>query len=372
MSDDYYSLLGVPRDADDRTLKSAYRRIAMECHPDRNPGDAEAEKRFKQINEAYEILKDPQKRAAYDQYGKAAFEQGGFRDSGFGSGQFSDIFENIFEEFMGGASRGHSSGRERGADLRYDLELTLEEAFSGKETAITFPITTTCEDCSGSGAEPGKKPETCQHCQGSGKQRIQQGFFMMERTCPICRGQGQIITDPCKTCSGQGQVHKDKSLKVNIPAGVDQDTRIRLSNEGASAPRGGPSGDLYIFIHLKAHKLYQRDGSTLYCSVPLSVARASLGGSIDVPCLDGTRAQVKIPAGTQNGRQFAVRGQGMPAINGRGRGDLIVTVEVEVPVNLTNRQKELMVEFLSLETGDNSPQSTGFFEKIRDYFEGRT
>ena len=377
---DYYEVLGVDRQADDKTLKSAYRKLAMQYHPDRNPGDAAAEARFKEVNEAYDVLKDPQKRAAYDRYGKAAFSGGGGFGGGFGGGahdfgggSFADIFENIFDEFMGGGRRGgNRSSAVRGSDLRYNLEISLEDAYRGRTETITVPTTVSCEPCNGSGAEPGTEPETCPTCQGMGKVRATQGFFMVERTCPTCRGTGRIIAQPCRACGGMGRVEKEKSLQVKIPAGVDEGTRIRLAGEGEAGMRGGPPGDLYIFVSLKPHPIFEREGTTLFCEVPVSISTVALGGEIEVPTLDGTRAKVKIPAGTQTGKQFRLRGKGMPSLNGSGLGDLVLQITVETPVNLTKRQRELLQEFCEIETGEQCPQSTGFFSRLKGLWEDLT
>jgi len=365
---EYYELLEVERTADDKTIKSSYRRIAMQCHPDRNPGDAEAEARFKAISEAYDVLKDPQKRSAYDRYGKAAFQNGG---PGAGGGQgfegFSDIFENIFGEFMGGG-RGGGGGRSsvrRGADLRYDLEISFEEAFSGKQQSITVDVAAECDTCDGSGAKPGTSAKSCGTCGGHGKVRTQQGFFVVERACPACHGAGQVIADPCDECHGEGRIEKTKTLDVGIPAGVDDGTRIRLTGEGEAGARGGPAGDLYIFLHLKPHKLFERDGSTLFARAPISFTTASLGGTIEVPGLDKKRHDIRIPPGIQSGKQIRQRGAGMPVLNGRGHGDLVIQVDVETPTKLTARQKELLEEFRATETGEESPQSSGFFARLK-------
>lgn len=370
---DYYELLECERGADDSTLKSSYRRLAMKWHPDKNPGDAAAEQRFKAISEAYDCLKDPQKRAAYDRFGHAAFQQGG----GGGAqdfGGFSDIFENIFGEFMGGGrqQRGRG-GATRGQDLRYDLEMTFEEAFAGKSATLEVEVAASCEPCSGSGAKPGTSARTCQTCGGAGRVAMRQGLFAVERTCPTCQGTGQIIADPCTSCAGAGRVEKAKTLNVNIPRGVDDGTRIRVAGEGEAGSRGGPTGDLYIFVHLKPHRLFKRDGTTLFAAAPISITTAALGGEIEVPGLDGKAAVVAVPHGTQTGKQFRVRGRGMPALNGGqaggGFGDLVVQVEVETPVKLTKRQRELLEEFQALETaegGKNNPRQAGFFDKLKD------
>jgi molecular chaperone DnaJ len=368
---DYYELLEVQRGADDSALKSAYRRLAMRWHPDKNPGDVQAEQRFKAISEAYEVLRDPQKRAAYDRYGHAAFQQGGGGPQDFGG--FSDIFENIFGEFMGGGGRQRGrSGPTRGADLRYDLEISLEEAFSGKAAQLEVETAVNCAPCGGTGAKPGTTARTCATCGGQGRVGMRQGLFMVERTCPACQGTGQTISDPCESCNGAGRVEKRRSLNVNVPKGVDDGTRIRVAGEGEAGLRGGPPGDLYIFVHMKPHALFKREGSTLFAIAPISITTAALGGEIEVPGLDRDVAVVRIPHGTQTGKQFRVRGRGMPALNGGmaggGFGDLVVQIEVETPVKLTKRQRELLEEFQTLEAaeeGRNTPRQSGFFEKLR-------
>ncbi|OYQ30115.1 molecular chaperone DnaJ [Sandarakinorhabdus cyanobacteriorum] len=367
---DYYELLEVERGADEAALKSAYRRLAMKFHPDRNPGDAAAEQKFKAINEAYDVLKDPQKRAAYDRFGHAAFRQGGGGGGAQDFGGFADIFESVFGEFMGGGGRGQRrGGPARGSDLRYDLEMSLEEAFAGRQATISIEVAAACDPCGGSGAKPGTSARTCTTCNGSGRVAMRQGLFMVERTCPACHGQGQIIADPCNSCGGAGRVEKRKDLNVNIPKGVDDGTRIRVAGEGEAGARGGPAGDLYIFIHLKSHPVFKRDGTTLYAEAPLSITLAALGGEIDVPSLDGEKTVIKIPAGTQTSKQFRVRGKGMPSLNGGGAGDLVIQVEVETPVKLTARQRELLEEFRAIEQtegGRNTPKSQSFFDRIKD------
>jgi molecular chaperone DnaJ len=371
MKADFYETLGVHRSADEKELKAAFRKLAMQFHPDRNPGDTACEHRFKEINEAYETLKDPQKRAAYDRFGHAAFENGGggFGANGFAGGGFADIFEDIFGDMMGARQRRSANGRERGADLRYNMEITLEEAFSGKTAQIRVPASVSCVECSGSGAKPGTQPVTCSICSGSGRVRASQGFFSIERTCPQCHGRGQIIKDPCPKCAGQGRVTEERSLSVNIPAGIEDGTRIRLAGEGEAGLRGGPSGDLYIFLSVKPHELFQRDGADLYCKVPISMTTAALGGSFEVTTLDGTQTRVKVPEGSQNGRQFRLKGKGMPVLRQPAVGDLFIQVSVETPQNLTRRQRELLEEFEKLSSNDNSPQSSGFFSRMKDFFE---
>ncbi|MGD8327394.1 MAG: molecular chaperone DnaJ [Sphingomonadales bacterium] len=374
---DYYETLGVDRGADDKALKSAFRKKAMEYHPDRNGGDSEAEVRFKEINEAYDVLKDPQKRAAYDQYGHAAFENGGMGNGGFGgggfdAGAFSDIFDDLFGDMMGGRGRGGRSGARRGNDVRYDLDVTLEEAFEGISKTISVHSAVACDTCHGTGAKEGSTPETCGTCRGVGKVRSQQGFFMVERTCPACQGAGQVISDPCKSCRGRGAVNKERSLKVSIPKGVESGTRIRLAGEGEAGSLGGPTGDLYIFITVAPHRIFQRDRENLYIQVPLPMATAILGGSIEVPVIGGGRASVKIPQGTQTGKQFRLRGKGMPTISGGPHGDMIVRANVETPSRLTKRQKELIREFSDIEAaekGASSPESTSFFDRLREFWD---
>ena len=370
VSDDYYELLEVERSAEDGAIKSSYRKLAMRWHPDKNPGDGDAEARFKAISEAYDVLKDPQKRAAYDQYGKAAFQNGGGGGDPFGGG-FSDIFEDIFGQFTGGG-RGRQRGPQRGADLRYDLEISLEDAFNGKATEITVEVSAPCEPCSGSGAKPGTSAKTCGTCGGHGKVRAQQGFFVVERPCAACQGRGQVMSDPCTSCRGEGRADKRKTLSVNVPPGVDDGTRIRLSGEGEAGARGAPAGDLYIFLHLTRHSLFERDGTTLFARAPISFTTASLGGTITVPGLDRVGHEIRIPAGIQSGKQIRQRGAGMPVLNGRGTGDMVVQIEVETPTKLTARQKELLEEFRATETGAESPQSSGFFSKLKDMWDELT
>ena len=367
MSDDYYELLEVERTADDGMIKTSYRKLAMKFHPDKNPGCDTSEARFKAISEAYDCLKDPQKRAAYDRFGKAAFQNGG-GGQGPGFEGFSDIFENIFGEFMGGG-RGRQSGPRRGADLRYDLEITLEDAFLGKATEITIDVSTRCDPCDGSGAKPGTSAKPCTTCGGRGQVRAQQGFFVVERPCPTCHGAGQVIAEPCTSCRGEGRVDKQKTLSVNIPAGVDDGTRIRLTGEGEAGARGAPVGDLYIFLHVTRHMIFERDGTTLFARAPISFTKAALGGTIDVPGLDRQHHEIRIPAGIQSGKQIRQRGAGMPVLNGRGAGDLVIQVEVETPTKMTAKQKELLEQFRETETGEECPKSTGFFDKLKAVFD---
>jgi molecular chaperone DnaJ len=367
---DYYEVLGVQRGASEAEFKAAFRKLAMQHHPDRNPGDKDCEHRFKEINEAYDVLKDPDKRAAYDRYGHAAFEHGGGGAHGFGAdfgSTFADIFEGIFG--MAGARARATSGRERGADLRFNMEITLEEAFSGKTAQVRLPTSVTCEACSGSGAKAGSKPKTCPHCNGHGRIRhTQGGFFTLERTCPSCHGRGQVIENPCPSCAGSGRVTRERTLSVNIPAGVEDGTRIRLAGEGEAGVRGGPAGDLYIFLSLAAHTFFQRDGADLHCRVPVSMVTAALGGEFEVPAIDGSKSRVKVPGGTQSGRRFRLQGKGMPVLRSKQTGDMYVQIVVETPQNLTKRQRELLAEFEKLSSKETQPESTGFFAKVKDLF----
>ena len=367
----YYETLEVERTVDDAGLKSSFRKLAMKWHPDKNPGDPACEHKFKEISEAYEVLKDGQKRAAYDRFGHAAFEQGGggMGGAGFGSGfasSFSDIFEDLFG--MAAGQRGGRGGRERGADLRYSMEITLEEAFSGKTAQINIPVAVTCEQCSGTGAKAGTKPKTCAMCNGAGRVRQAQGFFTLERTCPSCHGRGQSIESPCTSCAGQGRVQKDRALSVNIPQGVEDGTRIRLAGEGEAGVQGGPPGDLYIFLSLAAHKFFQRDGADLHCRVPVSMVTAAMGGEFEVPTIDKSKTKVKVPGGTQSSRRFRISGKGMPVLRSRQMGDMYVQVVVETPQNLTKKQKDLLAEFEKLSSGETQPEAASFFKMVKDFF----
>jgi molecular chaperone DnaJ len=371
---DYYEVLQVHREVTEAELKVAFRKLAMQHHPDRNPGSKEAEAKFKEVNEAYDILKDAQKRAAYDRFGHAAFEGGGFggRAGGFeagGFGSFSDIFNDIFEDLTGRGRGRSSGGRERGADLRYNMEIELEDAFRGKTATIRIPTSVTCESCSGTGADAGSKPTTCQTCRGHGKVRATQGFFTIERTCPTCHGAGQIIERPCRACGGQGRVRKERALNVNIPAGVEDGTRIRLAGEGEAGARGAPPGDLYIFLSIQPHPFFQRDAADLHCRVPISMVSAALGGEITVPTIDGGKAKVPITEGTQTGKQVRLRGKGMPVLRSRDVGDMYVQLFVETPKNLTKRQRELLEEFDGESSKETQPESAGFFAKVKDFFD---
>ncbi|HXH53500.1 MAG TPA: molecular chaperone DnaJ [Sphingomicrobium sp.] len=365
---DYYELLGVPRGADDGTIKAAYRRLAKEHHPDRKNGCKDSEARFKAINEAYDCLKDPQKRAAYDRFGKAAFQNGGGQDPFGGFDGFSDIFSSIFGDFMD--QRAGRANAARGADLRYDLELSLEEAFAGKEAVINVEALAQCERCAGRGCASAERcARPCGTCGGVGKVRAQQGFFVVERGCPSCRGSGEVIADPCASCGGEGRELKRRKLTVKVPAGVDERTRIRVAGEGEAGVRNAPSGDLYIFVHLKRHPIYGRDGTTLIAECPVSFTTAALGGSISLPGIDGNRIEIKIPAGIQSGEQLRHRGAGMSVLNGRGRGDLVARILVETPTKMSAKQKKLLEEFRATETGDECPAAKGFFSRIREMFQ---
>ena len=374
---DYYETLGVNRGADEKALKSAYRKLAMKYHPDRNPDDDAAEAKFKEVNEAYDVLKDDEKRAAYDQFGHAAFEGGG--PGGAGGGGFTDIFDEMFGDFMGGGRQAGNRGRagaSRGADLRYNMQISLEDAFQGRETQIRVPTAVTCEDCNGLGAAKGSHPTTCGMCQGRGKVRAQQGFFTIERTCPTCNGTGQVIEDPCQTCGGAGRVQKEKTLKVTIPAGVEDGTRIRLAGEGEAGAKGGGAGDLYIFVAVAPHRMFRRDAADLHIRVPIPMATAALGGSIEVPTIEGKRAKVTIPKGAQSGHQFRLRGKGMSVLRSQARGDIYIDVVVETPVNLSKRQEELLREFQGEKPAKGesttSPESEGFFSRVKELWEDLT
>ncbi|MTH76634.1 molecular chaperone DnaJ [Paracoccus aestuariivivens] len=378
---DYYEVLGVTRGASADEIKKAYRTKAKELHPDRNRDCKVSEAAFKEVNEAYECLKDDQKKSAYDRFGHAAFEGGGFnRGGGNGHGDFgsafADVFEDLFGDMMGRRPGGNGGGRSRasrGQDLRYNLRVSLEEAFTGAQKAISVPGSVACGGCNGTGAEGSVEPATCPTCSGMGKVRASQGFFTVERTCPTCNGQGQIVKNPCKQCQGAGRIEKERQLSVNIPAGVETGTRIRLAGEGEAGMRGGPSGDLYIFIEVQEHPIFIRDGRTLACEVPVSMVTAALGGEIEVPTIDGGRSRVKVPPGTQSGKQLRLRGKGMPPLrHGPGMngdaGDMLIELSVETPVNLTSRQRELLREFENIQA-DNSPQTQGFFHKIKGFWD---
>src|SRR6476469_849717 len=369
---DYYDLLGINRGADEAAIKAAYRKLAKECHPDRHNGCTQQTERFKAISEAYDVLKDPQKRAAYDRFGKAAFQNGGggadpFGEAGFNG--FSDIFSTIFGDFMD--QRGGRQNAARGADLRYDIELSLEDAFSGVEKAINVEALARCEVCNGRGCNRADQcSETCATCGGMGKVRAQQGFFVVERGCPTCRGSGEVISDPCGNCHGEGRALTQRKLSVKIPAGVDEGTRIRVAGEGEAGVRGAGSGDLYLFVHMKRHPIYAREGTTLIAECPVSFTTAALGGTIALPGIDGEKVDIKIPAGIQSGEQLRHRGAGMSVLNGRGRGDLVAQILVETPTRMSKEQKKLLEEFRATETGDECPAAKSFFARARDFLGG--
>ena len=374
---DFYDVLGVARDASAADIKKAYRTKAKELHPDRNKDDPESESRFKEVNEAYDILKDADKKAAYDRFGHAAFDggmggpRGGHAQQGDFASSFSDVFEDLFGDFMGGHG-GAGGGRaraQRGSDLRYNLRVTLEEAFKGSQKQINVPTSVACNSCNGTGAEGGAEPVTCPTCSGMGKVRAQQGFFTVERTCPTCGGRGQTIKNPCKVCHGAGRLEKDRALSVNIPAGVETGTRIRLAGEGEAGLRGGPSGDLYIFIEVRDHPIFLRDGVNLFCRVPIAMTTAALGGEVEVPTIDGGRSRVRVPEGSQTGKQLRLRGKGMPALRGTALGDMLIELAIETPVNLTSKQKELLREFEKL-SEENNPEGRSFFSKVRNFWDG--
>ncbi|UAW97995.1 molecular chaperone DnaJ [Halopseudomonas nanhaiensis] len=371
---DYYEVLGVERGASDAELKKAYRRLAMKFHPDRNPDDKEAEDKFKEANEAYEVLTDPNKRAAYDQYGHAGVDpnMGAGGAGGFGGANFSDIFGDVFGDIFGGAGGGRGrSSVQRGSDLRYTLELDLEEAVRGTSVTIRVPTLVSCKTCDGSGAKKGTAPVTCTTCGGHGQVRMQQGFFSVQQTCPRCHGTGKMIADPCNDCHGHGRVEEQKTLSVKVPAGVDTGDRIRLAGEGEAGVNGGPSGDLYVVVSVREHKIFQRDGKNLYCEVPISFADAALGGELEVPTLDG-RVKLKIPEGAQTGKLFRLRGKGVTPVRGGSAGDLLCRVVVETPVNLTKRQRELLEELretLEVEGSNQSPRAKSWFEGVKNFFE---
>ena len=369
---DYYKVLGVARSAEAAELKATYRKLAMKLHPDRNPDNADAERKFKEVNEAYDVLRDDEKRAAYDRYGHAAFEgaaatgAGGFE---FGGG-FADIFDEMFGDFVGGGGRGRRQANIRGADLRYNLDITLEDAFAGKQTRVRVNTSISCETCHGSGAEGGTAPTTCPSCHGAGKVRAQQGFFTVERSCPTCHGAGRVIDNPCRACAGAGRVEREKTLSVNIPAGVEDGTRIRVAGEGEAGLRGGPTGDLYIFVSIKPHRFFARDNADIHCRVPIPMMTATLGGTLEVPTVDGSRARVNVPAGTQTGQQFRLRGKGMSVLRSSAHGDMYVQAQVETPVNLTKQQRDLLRQFDdSGGVRSHSPEAEGFFTKVKELWD---
>jgi len=374
--EDFYDVLGVSQNSSADEIKKAYRKKAMQYHPDRNQGDDAAEHKFKEINEAYDVLKDDQKRSAYDQFGHSAFD-GGAPGGGFGGGGFADIFDEMFGDFTG-RSRS-SGGPARGSDLRYNFEITLDDAHRGKETRIRVPTSVLCNTCDGTGAKRGTQPTTCPTCQGTGKVRANQGFFTIERTCPTCNGEGRIIASPCDDCGGSGTVRREKTLEVTIPAGVEDGMRIRLSGEGEAGGRGAPPGDLYIFISIATHPLFQRNETDILCTVPIPMTTAALGGSVEVPSIDGSRAKVTIPVGAQSGHRLRLRGKGMSGLHGKGRGDMYIDLKVETPVNLTKEQKEKLNELQTMIKSQNegdrkstSPESEGFFRKAKELWDDFT
>lgn len=374
---DYYEVLGLSKDASERDIKKAYKRLAMKYHPDRTEGDKDMEAKFKEVSDAYEILSDPEKRQAYDQFGHAAFEQGqGGGSGGFGGGaDFSDIFGDVFGDIFGGGRRGGRGGPARGADLRYNLEMSLEDAVRGKTVDLDIPSLSSCDDCHGTGAAPGSSPQTCDYCHGAGQIQMRQGFFAVQQPCPKCGGKGQIITDPCRSCNGEGRVRKTKTLNVRIPAGVDTGDRIRLSGEGEAGEQGGPTGDLYVEVHVKSHPIFERDGNDLHCEVPISFSQAALGGEIEVPTLEG-RVKLKIPKETQTGRMFRLRGKGVKSVRSNAVGDLICKAVVETPVKLSAKQKALLEEFEESMSGNagakHRPKERGFFDGVKKFFDDLT
>jgi molecular chaperone DnaJ len=374
---DFYDVLGVPKGSSAEDLKKAYRAKAKELHPDRNTSDPNAEAQFKEVNEAYDVLKDADKKAAYDRFGHAAFEGGARGPGGGGAGgnpdfasAFSDVFEDLFGDFMGrGGAPGGRSRAQRGSDLRYNLRVSLEETFKGVQKTINVPSSVACDTCRGTGAEGATEPVTCPTCSGMGKVRAQQGFFTVERACPTCNGQGQIVKNPCKVCAGAGRIERERALSVNIPAGVETGTRIRLAGEGEAGMRGGPTGDLYIFIEVKDHPIFQRDGVNLFCRVPVSMITAALGGEVEVPTIDGGKSRVKVPVGAQTGKQMRLKAKGMPALRGGGVGDMLIELAVETPVNLTSRQRDILREFEQL-SAENNPEGSSFFTKVKGFWDG--
>ena len=365
---DYYTTLGCVRDASPEDLKKAYRKLAMQHHPDRNPGDKGAEAKFKELNEAYDVLKDEQKRGAYDRFGHAAFEQGGgAQPGGFGGGGLGDIFDQMFGEMAGRAGRGRARS---GADLRTQIEIDLAEAFSGTKTELRVPTRVRCDACAGTGSEGKTDAQICGTCRGAGKVQAQQGFFLIERTCPTCGGAGRVIKNPCKVCQGAGTVARERTLQVSIPAGVEDGTRIRLTGEGEAGPPGTPPGDLYVHVATRPHAIFERDGANIYCRVPMPMTQAALGAEIEVPVIDGTRTKVKIPAGTQTGNRFSLRGKGFSVLRSQARGDMIIQVAVETPQHLTRRQRELLTEFDAEAHEKGHPESEGFFAKVSAFFDG--
>ena len=362
---DFYEVLGVDREADNSTLKSAYRKLAMKYHPDRNPGDKSAEKKFKRISEAYDVLSNPEKKSAYDQYGHDAFNSGQAGGFGSGFGSFSDIFEDFFGDFGGRTQQ----RQEKGQDLKYELSISLREAYLGIKKEISFETLVSCSPCNGSGSEKDRGISTCGNCGGSGRTRASQGFFTVERTCPTCSGTGQVVTDPCSICNGEGRIRKQRNIEVNVPTGVDDGSRIRISGEGAAGKNGSEPGDLYLFVSINTHELFERDGNNIYCNVPVSMVDASLGGSVEVPTVSGGRAKVKIPVGTQTGDQLRLSGKGMPALRSVSFGDMIISLIVETPTNLTDNQRAILREFAEQSGKENNPEGDGFFSRVKDFWD---
>jgi molecular chaperone DnaJ len=378
MAKNFYEILGVEKTASAEELKKAYRKLAMKYHPDQNKDNPEAEEKFKEITHAYDILKDEQKRAAYDRFGESAFQGGmggGGPDAAGFTGSFSDIFEDMFGDFMGRGGR-RRSGPARGADIQYTMEITLEEAYNGKETTIQLPVNETCDVCSGSGAAPGTGEETCASCDGAGRVRMQQGFFTIERPCPTCNGAGRIIKEACKKCAGAGRLRREKTLKIKIPAGVETGRRIRLAGEGEAGVKGGPPGDLYVLLAIKPHKFFRREGANLYCRVPIAMTTAALGGEIEVPTVAGKRTRIKVPPGTQTGQQFRLKAKGMPVLRSEAVGDLYIEAAVETPINLSPKQKALLKQLDETLGGNagskHSPESSGFMKKVREVWDDLT
>jgi molecular chaperone DnaJ len=372
---DYYNTLGVSKNASQEEIKSAYRKLAMKYHPDKNPGDASSEAKFKEASEAYQVLSNSQKKSNYDQFGHAAFENGGgggggFSDfGGFDSGSFSNIFDDFFGDFTGGGRRRSSSRSKRGSDLKINIEVTLEEAYQGKKQTFEVPTSEKCVECSGSGAATGSKASTCRTCDGHGQVRAQQGFFTLQQTCPDCGGEGKTISKPCKICRGTGTNRVNKTLSIQIPKGVDDGTQMRLAGKGEAGPRGGTQGDLYVYLSLKKHPIFKREEENLYFELPVSIVDAALGTTIEIPTIDGSKSNVKIPPGTQTGKQLRLKDKGMPLLRGSGFGDLYLQIKVEVPVNLSREQKILLEKYKELEDSKNNPENESFLKKAKNFWD---
>ena len=370
---DYYDVLGVDKSASPDQIKSAYRKLAVKYHPDKNPDDKTAEDKFKEASEAYHVLSNSERKQSYDNFGHAAFENGGTGRGGFSDFDFSSHFSDIFEDFFGDMGGRQSRQREqRGQDLKYEVDVDLREAYTGVKKEISYETLVICDVCDGSGSESGSGLKTCGVCKGSGRTRASQGFFTVERTCTACGGAGQVISDPCKACNGEGRRRKNRKLEVNIPAGVEEGSRIRLSGEGAAGPNGSSPGDLYLFVSMIPHPIFEREATNIFCNVPISIVDASLGGSVDVPTVSGGKVKVKIPAGSQNGDQFRLNSKGMPTIRSTSFGDMIISLSVEVPKNLSDNQKRLLREFDEESSQKNNPESSGFFSKVKDFWDGLT